>query len=172
MEESCDDDVARYKASGVFVVPVVVKRERERVDKAWPSRLRPSDGSVLFWCVQTVITCYNNWKTVAIEADENMRVNKRSSSGRMMGPQSITHKNQKNTTHPGPSVAKAPAEPAEILIPCLFFCISFYRWWTSIIFITRRTNCWARPVNNSWASRWRRSSKRFCRRSKDTCEQY
>lgn len=35
MEESCDDDdVARYikkESFGVFVVPVVVKRERERV---------------------------------------------------------------------------------------------------------------------------------------------
>lgn len=78
---------------------------------------------------------------------------------------------QKSNTTPPATVARAPDEPAIFLIPCLFFCISFYRWWTSIIFITRRTNCWARPVNNSWASRWRRSSKRSCRRLKDTCEQ-
>lgn len=158
MEESCgedDDDVEwRDKESGVFVVTSSCK-EKESWNPLWPSRLRPSDGSVT---------------VSSLRRRENMRVNKRSSSGRMMGPQSITHKIK--TQHIRPSVAKVPAAPAEILIPCLFFCISFYRWWTSIIFITRRTNCWARPVNNSWASRWRRSSKRFCRRSKATCEPF
>lgn len=50
MEESCgedddDDDVARNKRVEFLWHPVVVK-ERKRVE--WPSRLRPSDGSVLF----------------------------------------------------------------------------------------------------------------------------
>lgn len=50
------------------------------------------------------------------------------------------------------------------------FLISFYRWWTCIIFIIRPTSCLARLVNNSWANQWRKSSKPFYKRSKVICE--
>ena len=40
MEESCDDDdddVTRYKESGVFVVPVVVKERKTQLIKSGPA---------------------------------------------------------------------------------------------------------------------------------------
>lgn len=50
------------------------------------------------------------------------------------------------------------------------FLISFYRWWTCIIFIIRPTSCLERRVNNFWVNLWRKSSKPFCKRLKVTCE--
>lgn len=49
------------------------------------------------------------------------------------------------------------------------FLISFYRWWTCIIFIIRPTNYLAPPANNFWANRQRKSSKPFYKHLKAIC---
>lgn len=72
------------------------------------------------------------------------------------------------------AVAHSPiaVHPDSCFWSLAFFLFSIYRWWTSIIFIIRPTNCSVRRANSSWANRSRRSSRRFCRRWRDICVQF